>query len=255
MVEATNPDVVCIEYAVNDSTTEFYAKTGEALIRRLRTNLPNARIVFIAFTRVGNNLVNDATNLNQVLHDRWKALCVAYGVTFVSFADRLYQVINVDGGTLADYLSDTVHPTAAGHALAATVLEPAMVSALLGTGMPAMPDRVNACENFEYAPTIRNGTDNDGETGTWSTSGTARLSSVAGSMITWTATCASFGIHHTSSGVIRWRVDGGAWSADMNLSSYGAGRELSNTERTRASYTVDIEVVSGTVTLNRFLAV
>lgn len=255
LIVAQNPRVVSIEFAVNDTTATLYAETAEALIRRIRTLLPSAKIVFIAFAKVSNPALNDATNLNQVLHDRWKSLCETYGVSFASFADLLYQTVNVNGGTLADYLSDTVHPTAAGHALAAVALAPAVMAGFIAGPMPALPERVYDSEDLENAPVVRNGVDNDGESGTWTTSGTDRVSNVAGSTITYTAVCCTFGINHTSAGSIRWRVDGGSWTT-IDLSSYGAGTELTRTAKLpRASHTVNIEVLSGTVTIKRFLSI
>jgi len=256
LAKAANPNIVSIEFAVNDSTSSFYAAVEEALIRRLREVLPDARLTFIAFPRVSNPAINDATNLNSVQHSRWKSICEHYGVFFYSFADDLYQLVNVNGATLANYLSDTVHPTTLGHQTAGAGYSSAILGATTSGPMPVLPERIYDCEDLEEDPTVRNAVDNDGETGNWTTSGTDRLSSVSGSTIRWTAVCASMGINHTSSGVIRHRVDGGAWSANRDLSMYGAGTELTSSGvLPRASHTIEIEVISGTVQLKRFLAV
>jgi lysophospholipase L1-like esterase len=253
VITANSPDAVCVEFAVNDAFTEFYAKTAEALIRRIRTVLPLARIVFIAFTRVGDPAVDDATNLNQDIHDRWKALCNLYGVAFVSFADALVSAV-AGGEHVATYMTDTLHPTATGHALAATVLEATMASAVNGGTMPVLPARLYDCADFENAPIVRNGTDNEGETGTWTTvSTTSRRSTVANSTISWTGTFVSCGIQ-TVDGVISWQIDGGAWT-QLDLTNYGPGIELTTTALVRGVHTLTIRVDSGTVQIDRFLSV
>jgi hypothetical protein len=72
-------------------------------------------------------------------------------------------------------------------------------------------------------PIVRNGTDSDGETGTWTTQATtARQSNLSNSTISWTGTFSSFGLdcQSPSSGVLPWSVDGGA-ETNYTLSTAG----------------------------------
>jgi lysophospholipase L1-like esterase len=250
-VVAADPDVVVIEHMVNDQYTDFYAKVEEALIRKVRTALPSARLIYIAFTRIGNPAVDDATNLDDNKKQRLITLANHYGQTVADY-DLALQAAVAGGGHCATYMSDTVHPTAAGHALAATVLEPVLLAALGGSTPGALPARVYNCAEFEVDPVIRNGVANDGETGTWSTSGTSKVSSAAGSTISFTGSMVSCGIE-TADGAIEWNIDGGSWTA-LNLASYGSGVTLTTSELARASHTVIIKVVSGTVQIDKFIS-
>lgn len=254
VVSGYTPNLVVLEHAVNDDASAFYAKSAEALIRRLRTVLPTTNIIFLAFTRVADKDVDDATNLNQELHDRWKSLCTSYGITFISFADALKTLVD-SGATLADYLADTVHPTAVGHQLAHETVRSYVLTGLTGS-LPTMPARTYDCALFEAVPTWRDGTDNDAETGTgWSTTGTARKSSTANDTISWTGTFVSFGYNRTtdSTGVVGITIDGGV-EQEFNLSGYGLSINY-ETELSNAEHTVVFRVVSGTVGIESFITI
>jgi len=168
--------------------------------------------------------------------------------------DLALQSAVAAGGHGATYMTDTVHPTAAGHALASSVLEPVLLSAFSAGENAALPARIYSCENFEFDPVVRVGTDNDGETGTWSTVGSGRRSSVAGSIISWAATCSSFGAQVSQSGTLAWRVDAGGWT-NINLASYGSGIEFTTSELARAAHTIDVQCISGTIQIDRFISI
>ncbi len=248
------PNVVSLDYGINDLETDFYACTAEALIRRMRTLIPGAMIVFLAFPRVTSHLVNDATNLNAGLHARWSALCAAYGVVFVDYAAYLKSVID-GGATLSDYMGDTVHPTIAGHALAAAYFEQTLQAAYSASAMPTLPERTYDCEDFETTPVWRKGTDNDGETGTWATSGNARTSSIANSTITWNWRGVAMGYVKlvTSTGSVGIAVDGGAETVH-DLSVRNIANDLPTIYASGAHTTV-FRVISGTVAVEKFISI
>lgn len=254
-LETLSPDVVSVEYAVNDGNVDFYANTAEALIRRIRTVVPNAKIVFIAFCSFASAVDNVMTNLNAAVLTRWQTICSTYGVTFVNFHQAISDAV-AGGDDKTDYMSDTVHPNNGGHALASSILRGQLLSAMSSAYTPTtLPDRLYSSLNMESTPIQRDGTDNDGETGTWSTSNdTWRVSSEADATITYTGSFSSFGLYHAVAGVISWQLDGGDWT-EMNLGSYGPYRELSTTVIEKAAHTLVIKVVSGTVTIKEFMAI
>lgn len=194
------------------------------------------------------------TNTNAAVLERWRTLCAAYGITFVDYHAAISAAV-AGGANKTDYMADTVHPANGGHTLAHQILRSPLLGLMAGGTMPAMPARIYDCADMESAPTVRDGTDNDGETGAWTTNTTWRVSSAANSTISFTGTFAAFGLFHANAGVIQWSLDGGAFSSDMNLASYGPYRELSTDVIARAEHTLTIKVISGTVTIKQFLAV
>lgn len=252
-VVALAPDVVVVDYAVNDGNVEFHARTEEALIRKLRAGLPNARIIFIAFCSFASGVDDVMTNLNSAVLERWRTICAAYGVTFVDFHAAISAAVSA-GGHKVDYMSDTVHPDNGGHLLASQLLRAPLLSLMGGGSMPAVPDRIYDCADFENDPVVTNGVDCTSVTGTWTDSGTDRVSSEANATIRFDGTFASFGISHSVAGVIRWSLDGGA-ETEINLASYGPFISLTTDIMARGVHYVTIKVVSGTVTIKQFIGI
>jgi hypothetical protein len=189
----------------------------------------------------------------------WVTLASTYNIDLIRWDTYIESLIGA-GYTDLDvetYLGapGDVHPNDAGHA-AAYDLAITQLGSLIGSSS-TLPDRVYAeSEDFENDPIIRNGTDNDGETGTWADDGTARESSTADSTITWTGTFCSFALdtnYGATAGVLAWSIDGGSYT-NSNLGAR-AGAINPVTSLARAEHTVVIKVISGTVKINRFLAV
>jgi lysophospholipase L1-like esterase len=270
-VTARDPKVVFIEFAVND--TAFISGGGgtdrangwwpcqEAMIRRLRTDLPNARLVFV-------NLVQQEDYVSAAAvtsRDNWRALCTKYGIENFNIDTWLQGVIGTETPTEEQcrVYGDFVHFTEAGHNEITNMLEPHLSSwypnkgagwtgDLEDYGDPLYADAAD----FMETPIVRTGVDNDGETGTgWADDGTARVSSTADDTISWTGTFAAFGIGITAQvGGFQWSIDGGAYSATINQTAASAViRPLYATDRD--VHTVTIKVVSGTVKITGFLAV
>jgi hypothetical protein len=147
-------------------------------------------------------------------------------------------------------VTGSVHPSNLGHAAIADQIEAEYTNTEYSGDLPT---RLTNCAEFEVTPIIRLGTDNDGETGTWTTAGTGRTSSTADSTITWTGTFRSFGIDNNSvaSGVLSWQVDGGTWT-NYTLTTTPV---LISADYTLGSHTVVIKVISGTVRINEFHAI
>lgn len=251
-----NPDMVCIDFSVNDMDWPLGKSGAEAFIRRIRTAFPNVRLCVVHFLLVAGSPGTDPTNLAEAIKQNWITLCNHYGIPWADFALDVQTKVGSGSIALTDVLADQVHPNNGGHALAASLYEGLVASQLNASG-GILPARIFDNGDFENAPIIRNGVDNDGETGTgWSTVGTARQSSTAGDTIKWTGTCQSFGLDYgTPAGVIQWQAGVGQPWYTRDLSLYGTDSPIWDGSTFRASRTITIKVVSGTIKINRFLAI
>lgn len=246
---ATNPELIIID-PVNDDNSDFRKATNEALIRRIRTALPNCRLVMMKFFVVTDKDVDASINTptNQTSFQQWADLGAQYSIQIVDDWQAVKDLIT-GGAHLSTYLADTVHPTAAGHTVAFGALQPYLASSIHATAMPA---RLYAnSENYETAPTVIVGTDYTSKTGTWAESGTQVSSSEVGATITFTATCRSFGIYRadsTDSGT-EYSIDGGAFAGMNSYPAYGWPIA------SRAEHTITFKVISGTLKIDEFWAV
>lgn len=258
-VIANAPDVITLDWSVNDLDRGSSKGAAEACIRRLIGALPNSRLVAIHFLCVAGAPGTDPTNTLEAVKQNCITLFGHYGIPHVDFAGGV-QALVAGGASLATYLSDQVHPTDAGHAYAATMLETILPAALAG-GRLTLPARLYDNGDYENTPILRNGTDNDGETGTgWATvDTTARQSSTAGDTIQWTATCQSFGLdgsYGVGAGTITYKVDANPEVAvDLATSGLAYLQAMWDGSGYRGLHTIIIKVVSGTVKISRFLAV
>lgn len=258
------PEIVFVDFAVNDVEYDALgdrvsgcAPTAEALIRRIRTALPNTKIVVETFVFPDN--YSYMTAGRRATRDKWINIANTYGLTLIRWDQYLESLMGAgyDDADVNVYLSanGNVHPSDLGHAAAADAIK-AGFGALMSSAVTPLPDRIYAeAEDFEQTPIIRNGIDNDGETGTgWTTYSTiARRSSTADDTISWTGTFCSFGLDKgNGTGVLAWKVDDGDY-ADLNLANYGT--DIPITSFARGVHTVTLKVVSGLVEVRRFLAV
>ena len=243
-----SPDILYIEFAVNDGDNSRDKGCAEAMIRRLWTAQPTMKLCAVFFPKVTDKDVDDATNLNDAVKQNWIALCNYYNIPYVDYADYLKSVIDA-GGSLADYMADAAHPTNAGHALAYSRIKDGQTSALSGS----LPTRLIAdSEDFENTPVIKNATDYDSKIGTWSEDGTEITSTEVDATVTFSGTFRGFGIDtNTSGGRYAWKLDDFDW-VERDVLQY-AGLNI-NTQTTRAARTVIFKVISGTVTIKRFFA-
>lgn len=101
------PDVVMIEFAVNDGGTPDDTATWalESIIHRLK-ELPNPPAIFFIQTASENG-----TNIKR--HTR---VAEYYGFAQVNLQKKVDDFITKTGGKWKDYFSDAVHPVSPGHA-------------------------------------------------------------------------------------------------------------------------------------------
>jgi lysophospholipase L1-like esterase len=115
------PDLVVIEFAVNDNWTDGEAYEG--LVRQVlaQPNQPAVILLFMMWERGGNDQEMQAKVGRH------------YHLPMVSFRDALWPEISAGRMKWRDYIVDTVHPNDAGHAAAARFL-----TAMCETGMNAV---------------------------------------------------------------------------------------------------------------------
>ncbi|HXO68638.1 MAG TPA: SGNH/GDSL hydrolase family protein [Bradyrhizobium sp.] len=114
------PDLVVIEFAVNDNWTDGDAYEG--LVRQVlaQPNSPAVLLLFMMWERGGND------------QDMQSKIGAYYGLPMVSFRDALWPEISAGRSRWPDYIVDTVHPNDAGHRLAARLL-----TTMCGAGLSA----------------------------------------------------------------------------------------------------------------------
>jgi lysophospholipase L1-like esterase len=114
------PDLVVVEFAVNDYWTDGEAYEG--LVRQIlaQPNSPALLLLFMMWERGGNDQEMQAK------------IGAYYGLPMVSFRDALWPEISAGRIRWPDYIVDTVHPNDAGHKLAARLL-----TTMCGAGLSA----------------------------------------------------------------------------------------------------------------------
>lgn len=119
-----NPDVVVVEYAVNDAAEQLSAETVEGLVRQILKQ-PGDPAVMMLFTmhRNGGNAQD------------WHAKVGAhYGLPMVSFRDAVWPEIQAGRLKWEDVEGDEVHPNDAGHGLCAD-----LITHVIGRVLAALP--------------------------------------------------------------------------------------------------------------------
>ena len=149
-----NPDVVVVEFAVNDGPTLTAAASYEGLLRKLLSNPRKIAVIQLFMMHQGGE-----NNQKQEVE-----IGKHYGMPMISYRDAVYP--DIKAGTVAweSCMADDVHPNDAGHAYAAALVTH-YLDALLAS--PAAPGRIETklpdplysdtyqFTNFYEAPQIR----------------------------------------------------------------------------------------------------
>lgn len=264
-VIAHNPKLVIIDFAVNDSTFTYDQPSAEALIRRLRTALPTATLMCIFNFQVADPNVDLAANVKATVLAWWKAMCVRYHMPWFDFSVAMANVVT-NGGHLITYMADIVHPDDDGHAVIAAGVKSilsrttAIDTAISWSDHLAIIARSGTLTSiYENTPTVINGASGTSQVGTWAVDGTSIYSSDAATpaTITFTATCQSWGLdtnYGVGSGVLHYSIDGAAFVA-YDLTALGQTYQPVTALASRASHTFVLKVISGTIRINRFMAI
>ena len=221
-------DLVLCDIRPPDVTRQVWA--AEALIRRIWTDRPTARILSVTFPHK-NDLSDTTVAALDDYETAGNAMADYYGIPRIDYRAAVIAAA-AGGDPLTKYIAagELIHPTLAdGHPLAASLVETYLLANPSFTFGPADHSTLPAYYNAEaeyYAttePQRINGTANDGTTGTWSTTGTRIESSEENATVTFIVTCKSFGLYSagTANTVCDVQIDGGAWQENVAITQNG----------------------------------
>ncbi len=104
------PDIVTVDFSVNDDANEFFEETYEGTLRRLLM-APSAPAVVVL-----NNVFYDTGKNAQEYHNR---IADHYGIPHVSIKDTIFPDVESGKIVCADITPDNLHPNDKGHRLVA----------------------------------------------------------------------------------------------------------------------------------------
>lgn len=104
------PDIVTVDFSVNDDANEFFEETYEGMLRRLLA-APSAPAVVVL-----NNVFYDTGKNAQDYHNR---IADHYGIPHVSIKDTIFPDVESGKIVRADITPDNLHPNDKGHRLVA----------------------------------------------------------------------------------------------------------------------------------------
>ena len=129
------PDIVTVDFSVNDDANEFFDETYEGMLRRLLA-APSAPAVVVL-----NNVFYDTGKNAQDYHNR---IADHYGIPHVSIKDTVYPDVESGKIVRADITPDNLHPNDKGHRLVADE-----ICKLLDSIKAEMEEETIAGENIE----------------------------------------------------------------------------------------------------------
>lgn len=129
------PDIVTVDFSVNDNANEFFEETYEGTLRRLLA-APSAPAVVVL-----NNVFYDTGKNAQNYHNR---IADHYGIPHVSIKDTVYPDVESGKIVRADITPDNLHPNDKGHRLVADE-----ICKLLDSIKAEMEEETIAGENIE----------------------------------------------------------------------------------------------------------
>ena len=106
------PDVVLVEYSVNDAGTNVYKNTYDNLVYKL-LSMEDAPAVLLLF--LGQANLSSAQSVHQLVGFQ-------YGVPMVSYLNLLSDFYDAGRYTEKDLAGDVTHPSALGHAIIGEIL-------------------------------------------------------------------------------------------------------------------------------------
>ena len=104
------PDIVTVDFSVNDDANEFFEETYEGTLRRILA-APSAPAVVVL-----NNVFYDTGKNAQDYHNR---IADHYGIPHVSIKDTIFPDVESGKIVRADITPDNLHPNDKGHRLVA----------------------------------------------------------------------------------------------------------------------------------------
>ena len=218
-----NPDLIFLEFAVNDwHSVPDCIDSYEGILRKVWTARPRCDIVFVHTTN--QEWIDDLRNQRDVVTVRHhEAVAGYYGIPSINIGRKFIASIDAGERTWDDVMGDTVHPHLKGHEVYAQIVN-AGLAALAGIGVPfdhdlGKPLYSGAWSTATMVPPAAAET-----TGQWADQPVpweahffdgVRISDTAGSTLRFKFTGPVIGIfigNGPGAGDIRWRVDGGDWT-------------------------------------------
>ncbi|MBQ7821573.1 MAG: Ig-like domain-containing protein [Clostridia bacterium] len=134
-VLAHDPDLVFVEFAVNDNYSSHYTDGTvqlyyESILRQIREKSPNTEIIAV-YTADQTHLNNTSMHEVAVLQDE---VAAHYGVSSIDVGLALCNHIVATDAEWSDYIADFVHPKDAGYAIYANAIEQYLFEELLKAG-------------------------------------------------------------------------------------------------------------------------
>lgn len=129
------PDIVTVDFSVNDDANEFFEETYEGTLRRLLAAPSSPAVVVL------NNVFYDTGKNAQDYHNR---IADHYGIPHVSIKDTVYPDVESGKIVRADITPDNLHPNDKGHRLVADE-----ICKLLDSIKAEMEEETIAGENIE----------------------------------------------------------------------------------------------------------
>lgn len=106
-VLSKNPDLIIVEFSVNDSVSDYFKETYEGLLRRI---LKSTNAAVIAF----HNICYDSGSSAEDMHFEIEK---HYGVPSVSIRPTIYKALKEGRFEASEITSDNLHPNDCGHKL------------------------------------------------------------------------------------------------------------------------------------------
>ncbi len=109
-----DPDVVFVEFSVNDENTEHFKETYEGLVRRIYANERKPALLLI------HNMYYDSGRSAEQIHS---CIGLHYDLTCISMKQAIYTQIREGSLKAQELTQDGLHPNNRGHELVARVIE------------------------------------------------------------------------------------------------------------------------------------
>lgn len=263
-IEALSPDLIVIDAVVNDGGSndtdgdhaDGWAGASEALIRLIRTNLPNCAIVAWSFVWPESYSFISSARIDALR--KWQDLARRYDFPLLDLAQATQRALGTNAPNDAQvetyYESNDIHPIQIGHDLAVRMLR-STLAPWLGASVPSQqwtgslgdyPRIWTNSDDYERPLQIVTASSMTA-TGSWTIDGTDIYSSTPGDTLKYTATWAGSAMKFGNTGTFRTRYDSGTWSSNIDNGAFllDTRRKLQNAAL--GSHEIEIEVVSGTV--------
>lgn len=107
------PDVVFLEFSVNDVDNDFFKETFEGVVQKILTSASQPALFMF-----NNVQYNDGVNAQRVHNE----IGMAYDLPIVSIKNSIYEEITAGNIVAADITPDNLHPNDKGHRMVADVI-------------------------------------------------------------------------------------------------------------------------------------